>query len=210
MTNTKLILASNSPRRQELLGLLGLPFTVRVRTVAEEALANESPLEMVERLARAKAAVIPLSTGEIAIAADTIVVLEGEVLGKPADAEEARRMLQALRGRTHQVHTATALHRGEELWSEVVTSHVHMRPYTAAEIVAYVASGDPLDKAGAYAIQNPRFDPVEEVEGCALSVMGLPLCHLRRALIRWDVPVPWPTDDYCQTVLNRPCTVAWH
>jgi MAF protein len=205
---TRLVLASNSPRRQELLGRLGLAFVVRVAAVDESEQPAESPVEMVVRLAREKAAAVPLAAGELLIAADTTVDLAGEVLGKPQDEADARRMLLAMRGRPHAVHTGIALRRDGETALEVVTTGVLIRPYTAAEVEAYIASGGPLDKAGAYGIQDWPFCPVERIEGCYLNVMGLPLCHLARGLLRWGVPLPALPPPYCRDVLGQPCPVA--
>ena len=200
-----LILASNSPRRQELLRLLGLPFVVRTEAVSEQQQLGEPPEALVCRLAQDKAAAVSLPDGAIIIAADTIVVLQGRVLGKPADNEEARRMLLALRGRPHLVHTGLTLRRRGKLYVEAVTAQVYMRPYSEAEINAYVTSGDPLDKAGAYGIQNRTFDPVERVEGCTMTVVGLPLCRLTQVLQHWGVPVPRPYTEVCRLFVGRFC-----
>ncbi len=208
MPPARLILASNSPRRQELLAVLGLSYVVRVVAVDEAELPGERPLDMVARLAREKAAAVPLAPGELLIAADTTVDLAGEVLGKPRDADDARRMLRAMRGRPHAVHSAVALRRGDELLLEVASTEVAMRPYSGAEVEAYIASGGPMDKAGAYGIQDQPFSPAERIAGCYLNVMGLPLCHLARALLRWGVPLPALPPPYCQVVLGGPCPVA--
>lgn len=209
MVPLRLILASNSPRRQELLGVLGLAFHVRVAAVDETERAGESPARMVRRLALLKAQAVPLEGDELLIAADTTVELEGEVLGKPADEADARRMLAALRGRPHAVHTAIVLRRSEHLQSETVSTVVVMRAYGESEVAAYLRAGGPMDKAGAYGIQDEPFAPVERIAGCYLNVMGLPLCHLARGLHSWQVEVPHLPPPYCcASVLGYPCPVA--
>lgn len=205
-----LILASSSPRRRELLSALGLAFTVVKPDIDETQRPGESPLDYVRRLSREKAARVAAQISQPAavLAADTSVVLgadtlgideQGEVLGKPAGAEEARRMLERLRGRVHQVCTAITLaviQPGQPLTllTEVARTDVLMRPYTDAEIAAYIATGDPFDKAGGYAIQHPVFRPVERIEGCFSNVVGLPVCTLRNALagIGWPGIQPAP------------------
>ncbi|MGC9023705.1 MAG: Maf family protein [Chloroflexia bacterium] len=203
-----LVLASNSPRRQELLGVLGLPYAIRVAEVDESVHLGETPEAMVARLAREKALAVPLSPKELLISADTTVELEGQALGKPADPEEARRMLRLLRGRMHRVHTAVALRRGEEVEVQVVTTRVWMRNYGAEELEAYLASGQAQDKAGAYGIQDEPFAPVERVEGCYMNVVGLPLCHLAQGLVRRGISIPRLPPAYCRGLLGHPCPVA--
>ncbi|MCS6962566.1 Maf family protein [Thermoflexus sp.] len=203
------VLASASPRRQMLIQLLGYPVEVLSISIDETPKPNEDPAACAARLALAKAAAgARLAPDALVLAADTVVDLEGEILGKPEGTQEARAMLQALRGRPHQVHTAVALYhpfRGEYLL-EVATTRVWMRSYTDEEIEAYLATGDPMDKAGAYAIQHPGFQPARIVEGCYAAVVGLPLCHLARALRRWG----WsPSEDLptrCQSALEHLCT----
>ena len=203
-----LVLASGSPRRRELLAVLGLPFIVVAAEVDERQQPGESPVALVQRLSRAKAAAVaPRHPDAVIVAADTIVVLDGLVLGKPADAEDAARMLRALRGRAHLVYSAvTALDAatGREV-TEVSESRVWMRDYSDAEIAAYVASGDPLDKAGAYAIQHQGFAPVARIEGCYASVMGLPLGHLARALAAVGVLVEVDVAQACQAAIDVEC-----
>jgi septum formation protein len=203
-----LILASNSPRRQELLRVLGLPFTIRVAPVDEAELPDETPAAMVGRLARCKAQAVALAPDELLLAADTTVELDGVVLGKPVDEADARRMLEALRGRPHTVHSAIALRAAGREQVEVVTTAVVMRAYSEADLAAYLASGSPLDKAGAYGIQDQPFAPCERIAGCYLNVMGLPLCHVARALLAWGVAVPHLPPPYCAGVLGGPCPVA--
>ena len=178
-----LILASTSPRRRELVTLFGLPFqTVSIDT-DETPLPDEAPAALVERLALAKAnagrAVFPEA---LILAADTAVVFESHLLGKPVDASDATRMLTLLRGRPHVVYSGIAIVRGERARSRVVTTTVWMRDYADQEIAAYVATGDPLDKAAAYGVQHPVFRPVARVQGCFANVMGLALCLLTPAI----------------------------
>jgi len=202
-----IILASASPRRRELLALLGLPFRAVTAQVEEAPRPGEHPEETVVRLAWAKAhAVAALRPATLVIGCDTVVALDGELLGKPATAEEARVMLARLRGRAHIVYTAVALVRDRREVIRVATTTVRMRDYTDAELAAYVASGDPLDKAGAYAIQHPTFRPVASWEGCYANVMGLPLCHVVRALRAWTVVPPADVPAVCQAHTER-CAV---
>lgn len=173
---TQLILASGSPRRRAFLAALGLDYLVQAADVDESAQPGEPPEELVRRLSRAKArAVAGQHPGLPVLAADTVVVLDGRILGKPAGPEEAVAMLQSLRGRVHQVQTAVSLAHDGACAARVCCSQVWMRDYADAEIRAYVATGDPLDKAGAYAIQHPMFSPVARWEGCYAGIMGLPL-----------------------------------
>jgi len=178
-----------------LLGLLGYPFDVRVADVDEDVHLARPPAEYVLRTARQKAEAIAgqlaPSTGSrrFIIAADTTVALDGEILGKPATADEARQMLCRLRDRDHHVHTAVCVFEegGRELTS-VHTSVVTMRDYTDREIDAYITGGDPFDKAGAYGVQHPIFRPVARLDGCFLGVMGLSLCDLIPLLRRLAIP----------------------
>jgi len=179
------ILGSASPRRRELLQLLGIDFDTRVAGIDEREDGDSSPLELVCRLSRDKGMAVSAQVeSRIVISSDTIVVLDGQVLGKPADAEDARTMLRALRDRDHQVISAFTIIdqiSGAEL-TDYVDTQVTMRNYTEEEIGAYIETGDPMDKAGAYAIQHPGFHPVSWIHGCYASVMGFPLCHLFRHL----------------------------
>ncbi len=210
-----LFLASNSPRRKQLLAL-GWPFTLAPAEVDESPLPGEPSADYVLRLAQEKAraalsaaaATVPGLDGTF-LAADTTVSDAGAILGKPADAAEARRMLVRLRGRTHQVYTALALLRSADglLLTDRCATDVPMRAYTDAEMEAYIASGDPLDKAGAYAIQHPGFHPVEGLSGCYANVMGLPLCHLARTLNKLGQPIPSSLPAACQSTLGYTCTV---
>ncbi len=185
-----LVLASKSPRRQELLAALGVPFVVETADVDERPHPGESAQDAVTRLSRAKAlavvqrlsrqpggpAGLSSVTGRIAVlSADTIVTLDGLLLGKPVDSADAVAMLRALRGRVHQVCTAVTLVQPNLTLTRLTVSDVFMRDYRDDEIAAYVATGDPMDKAGAYAIQHTEFAPVLRWNGCFTSIMGLPL-----------------------------------
>lgn len=209
MTQPRLLLASASPRRRELLGLLGLPYEVTVTYVRETPAAEETPGQLVVRLSRAKAREAGLDgyRDALVIACDTVVALGDDILGKPATAAEARAMLRRLCGRSHLVYSAvTALVPGGDGVTELARSGLTMRAYTEAQISAYVASGDPMDKAGAYAIQHEGFDPVDRIEGCYASVMGLPLCHLARGLRHLGVEPRADVPAACQDHTGRRCT----
>jgi septum formation protein len=215
-----LLLASQSPRRHELLALLGLPFEALSPNIVEAPRANEPPAKMAARLSLTKARAACRAANRIQdaadadrrrcrpqtvggrrsdarsttpptsralraiVACDTVVSLNGNLLGKPRDEAEARTMLRQLRARPHTVYSAFTILdiATERTLTEVAETEVVMRAYSDAEIAAYVASGDPMDKAGAYAIQHPGFHPVAELRGCYANVMGLPLCHLARHL----------------------------
>jgi septum formation protein len=220
MAHRQLILASRSPRRHELLGLTGLPFDVITADIDETPLNGESARDYTIRLsqkkARAVVSVIQDSMGSdaLVLAADTTVADGNAILGKPADPAEARSMLRQLRGRAHQVHTALTVidaATGQGL-TEVAATNVPMRDYSDDEIEAYIASGDPFDKAGSYAIQNAEFDPVPSLSGCYANVMGLPLCHMVRALRAFGI-VPDPTANAvparCQHHTSYVCDVFY-
>ncbi len=212
MNIPEFVLASNSPRRKRLLSLSGIPFRVQPADINEDPLKGEEPKAYVRRLAREKSAVVArsLNGDAIVLAADTTVVLDRQILGKPADVAEARQMLVRQRGRSHTVYTAINLRRtadGAEL-TDLATTEVPMRNYSDAELEKYVASGDPLDKAGAYAIQNAEFHPVENMTGCFANVVGLPLCHLQRTLAKWDVHLDVDLPAACQRHLAYDCPVT--
>ena len=206
-----LVLASASPRRRHLIGIFGLPFDVAVADVDETPRSGEAADALAMRLARDKAlAVADRRPTRTVLAADTVVALDGRLLGKPVDADEARSMLRALRDRPHQVVTGLALaigrgeggaDTGEEaggggadsvggqgdrgaglIWHAAVETLVEMRAYTDEDIERYVLTGRPLDKAGGYAIQDNEIAPVARITGCYPNVVGLPLCETRRAL----------------------------
>jgi septum formation protein len=177
----KLVLASSSPRRREILASLGLNFEIRHADVDESLLPSESASDAAERLARAKAVAVAAGAGDaLVVAADTLVVLEGSALGKPLDRADARRMLSALAGRTHDVVTGVACARGGRVVSGRETTRVVFAPMTRVEIEAYAASGEPDDKAGAYALQGIGGLFVERVEGSPSNVVGLPVRLLYR------------------------------
>lgn len=205
------VLASNSPRRKQLLSLFGWPFQILPVNVDERPLEGEEPRQYVLRLAewKARTASEAVSADSLIVAADTAVVDNGRILGKPSDSEQAVVMLRQLRGRLHQVYTAIALVRRQDglFLTDVGVSDVPMRGYSELEIEEYVASGDPLDKAGAYAIQHPGFKPVERLEGCYANVMGLPLCHLTRCFRKAGIPVTADIPNACQAMLNFSCPV---
>jgi len=170
-----LVVASASPRRHELLATLGLRFEVAPADIDEAAAAGtRPPAEAVLAVAIAKAAAVP-RVDALVLAADTIVVVDGGVLGKPGSPAHARRMLSLLRDRTHHVFTAVCLVAPDERRTAVVESEVRMRAYRHEEIDAYVEAGGGLDKAGAYGIQDEPLNPVESISGCWCNVMGLPL-----------------------------------
>ena len=208
-----LVLASTSPRRKELLALGGEPFELLATHLNEEPRLAERPQEYVQRLANEKAEAAKQSLGEkdgLVLAADTTVVLDGKILGKPANVPEAREMLKSLRGRTHIVYTGLTLLRtsdGARL-NDVAATQVPMRDYADEEIESYIASGDPLDKAGAYAIQHAGFHPVAGMDGCLANVVGLPLCHLKRSLEKWDLHFEQDLPAACQAHLTYDCPVT--
>lgn len=179
MTAPRLILASQSPRRRELLALIGLAHDVVPADIDEAALPDEQPAPHAERLAREKAATIAaLHPTAVVVGSDTIVVLDGQILGKPRDEAEAIRMLQSLSGRTHTVLTAVAVARGALLVSGVESVEVTFRALSDRRIAAYVATGEPMDKAGAYGIQGYGATLVERIHGDYFAVMGLALGRL--------------------------------
>jgi septum formation protein len=218
---TQIILASASPRRRELLAAMGVAFIVKPANVNEDPFPGETPLETQHRITREKAkSAISRDPRSVArneerdpgenpalgienatiIACDTTVLLDGEMLNKPADAEEARRMLRKLRGRAHEVQSAIVVRQGEAESIDIVTSQVVMRNYSDEEIDTYIATSDPFDKAGSYAVQHPKFSPVQEIRGCPLNVIGLALCHVRARL-----PHLPPSAPVCAAYFGKPC-----
>jgi septum formation protein len=175
----RVILASASPRRRELLTLIGIAHTVVPADVDESLHPDEAPAVYAERLARAKASAIPMSDAtSITIGSDTIVVIDDRVLGKPRDRRDATEMLRTLSGRTHTVYTAVAVRRGEHLVSGVEHVAVTFRALDDATIESYIATGEPMDKAGAYGIQGYGATIVERIDGDYFAVMGMPLGRL--------------------------------
>lgn len=177
-----LILASASPRRQELLKLFGHPFSVRAADIDETMDPAASPFDEVARLSREKALAVPREPEDVVIAADTIVVCAGQVLGKPHSPEEAAGMLSLLSGRAHQVMTGCTVLRGERCVSFTEVTDLHFRPLSQSEIHRYVRSGEPMDKAGAYGIQGGAALFCSRLEGDYYNVMGLPVCRLGQYL----------------------------
>ena len=178
----QLILASQSPRRKDLLGLFHIPFTVRVADIDETMDESLPPYDEVARVSRLKALAVPREDGDIVIAADTIVVCQGMTLGKPHTKEEAVRMLSLLSGRDHQVMTGMTLVRGNTVRTVTEVTDLHFRELTLAEIEAYVAAGEPMDKAGAYGIQGGAALFCEKMVGDYYNVMGLPVSRLWQLL----------------------------
>ena len=175
MTTFRVVLASASPRRRELLTLIGIAHTVRPADIDETLHDGEAPDEYAERLARTKAGTAAGNDSTIAIGSDTIVVIDDEVLGKPRNHDDAARMLRKLSGRTHTVYTAVAVQRGDRVASAVERVEVTFRPITDDAIAAYIATGEPMDKAGAYGIQGFGATIVARIEGDYFAVMGLAL-----------------------------------
>lgn len=207
-----LVLASSSPRRKQLLSLGNWKFEVIVSDIDESQHADERPENYVLRLAKEKTLAVAqkASPESIVIGSDTSVIDGDEILGKPKDAQDAVRMLKQLRGRTHQVYTGIAVYRlsDQSMSTELSITNVPMRTYDDDEINAYVSTGDPLDKAGAYAIQHPDFQPVQSMRGCYAGVMGLPMCHVVRALEKFGIQPQADVPAACQSLLNYQCPVS--
>jgi septum formation protein len=205
-----LILASNSPRRRQLLALTGIPFVVSVADVDESQFANEKPADYVLRLAETKARAVRAGADQFVLAADTTVVDGSDILGKPKDEADAVAMLRRLRGHVHQVYTGIALLRAGDgqLLTDLCITDVPMREYTDEELRTYVATGDPLDKAGAYAIQHAEFHPVARMDGCFASVMGLPVCHVILQMRKMGIQADTDFFAACETLLEYNCPVS--
>ena len=178
----QLILASQSPRRKELMKLFHIPFTVRVADIDETMDETKSPKDEVARVSRLKAEATPRNHDDVVVAADTIVVCGGKVLGKPADEDDAFRMLKLLSGKDHQVMTGLTVLRGDETTVCTEVTDIHFRELTDREIRAYIATGEPMDKAGAYGIQGGAALFAEKMVGDYYNVMGLPVCRLGQIL----------------------------
>ncbi|MBN1583893.1 MAG: septum formation protein Maf [Anaerolineae bacterium] len=208
MTRFPVILASGSPRRHDFVKSLGIVFHAHVADIDEQARMGELPEDLVVRLSREKAlAVAALYPNAIVIGADTVVALDGRVLGKPAGHHEATAMLRRLRDRPHHVYSGiTVCSPAHDIpLTSVSDSTVWMRPYSDAEIAAYVSSGDPLDKAGAYGIQNVAFRPVARWQGCYAGVMGLCLCDLVELLSRAGLALEIDAPTACIEITGVPC-----
>jgi septum formation protein len=209
----RLILASASPRRRELLAL-GWAFELRPTAADETPLPAETPAQMVMRLSEIKArhAAEGLEPGALVIGADTTVTLDGHIIGKPSDAADAIAILKRLRGREHEVFTGLTVldTTTSRAHSDLARSRVPMRNYNDDELLAYVATGDPLDKAGAYAIQHAGFQPVatEAFHDCFANVMGLPLCHLLRRLRALNADSASDLPAACQRFIPYACPVS--
>jgi len=207
MRQEEIILASASPRRRELFALFNLPYCCVSTDLDENQLPDENPTDYVTRLALQKGEAI--NAENLVLSADTIVVCEGEVLGKPANEQEAREMLKRMRGKPHSVLTALAFRQKSSklLLQDICHTQVLMRCYTDAEIESYVQSGDYRDKAGGYAIQHKDFHPVAAVQGCYANVMGLPLCNLACLLQKAGIAVEVDIPEACQRHLGITCEV---
>jgi MAF protein len=212
--NPQIYLASNSPRRRDLLALLKLEYNLLPAQVDETPLPDEDGIKYVLRMASSKARSAAGQTGldGVLIGADTAVIdhrmdRKVHILGKPIDPIEAAEMLRTLRGHVHQVLTAVALLRTDDgtMLFDLCATDVPMRDYSEQEIHAYVTSGDPLDKAGAYAIQHSGFHPVEKLTGCYANVMGLPLCHLTRSLAKLGIDPKVDVPLTCQAAIGYDC-----
>lgn len=185
-----IILASQSPRRRELLAQMGVPQFEVVPALGEEiASPGLSPAQLVEVLSRQKAEEVAVQAGpdDVVIAADTVVAVDGAVLGKPRDPADAARMLSLLSGRAHTVYTGVTVRRGTFSRTAHEATQVRFRPLTQSEISAYIATGEPMDKAGGYGIQGRGALLVERLEGDYFNVMGLPLLRLARMLRRFGI-----------------------
>jgi septum formation protein len=216
-TSRSLLLASASPRRRQIIALLGLPYSVCVSPTDEEAVQRQyaGPIEgLAPWLAEQKALgalTLPEAADSVIVTADTTVLLNGTILGKPEDKDHARELLLALHNRKHEVITgvcvSTIVDCKPKLHCASCTTPVLMRAYSEEEIQAYIASGDPMDKAGAYGIQHPTFQPTARIDGCYFNVVGLPICLLVHLLARFHIspaverrtgrafPCPW--SDKC-------------
>ena len=178
----KLILASQSPRRRELLQLTGRPFSVRVSGFEESSVQEPDPIRLVRALAKGKAEAVPMAEDEIILGCDTVVALEKEILGKPRDEADAKRMLRALSGRTHSVITGVCIRLAGRCEQFEIETRVTFYPLSEAEIAAYTATPEPYDKAGAYGIQEKGGLFVQRIEGDYSNVVGLPAAELERRL----------------------------
>ncbi|HZY44263.1 MAG TPA: Maf family protein [Anaerolineae bacterium] len=227
LVNARILLASASPRRRELITLLSLPFETTSADIDETPLDHELASDLAMRLSQAKAQqvyshlhwnawsavqvspTLQPSALIVILASDTIVSLDGKPLGKPRDAVEARSMLRRLRDRSHQVFTSITMidTQHDQTITDLASTDVPMRNYSDEEIEMYITSGDPFDKAGAYAIQHHGFHPADRLTGCYANVMGLPLCHVTRTLQQLGVHPPINVPVACQTHIQYECPV---
>jgi MAF protein len=212
---TEFVLASRSPRRQMLLRNLVDHFIVVESDVKEQEIPGEGPAQYVVRVAKEKARsagnefISKASLELLVIAADTVVVDGKQQLGKPKNAQDAKEILTRLRGKTHQVLSGITLYHlsSEKMYTRMVRSDVSMRDYSDQEIQNYIASGDPFDKAGAYAIQNEVFNPAPDFNQCYANVMGLPLCHLATLCRELDLDIEPGIAERCQVSINYQCSI---
>ncbi len=185
-----IILASASPRRRELLSLMGLSYEVMVSDAEEIIIAGENPKSQVERLSKTKADAIIIKENDVVIAADTVVVSpNGEILGKPRDKTDALNMLMLLSGKTHSVFTGVTVKSSEKSMSFSVESRVTFIPFNEQIAKAYINTGEPMDKAGAYGIQGKGGMLVERIDGDYFNIVGLPICPLREVLYQFNISV---------------------
>jgi len=205
----RLILASASPRRKEILSLLGLPFETRPGTFIEPKRTGQNVFDYVLDLAKAKGRHVKAKEEELILSADTLVHLNGQILGKPASDEEAHQTLAALRGRDHEVYTALFLRdvSAGKTCQSVCRTLVTMRDWSMAEAQAYICTGSYRDKAGGYAIQDDVFHPVSKIEGCYANVMGLPLCHLKGMLEVFGLYTTVNLEEACQAYTRSTCDI---
>ncbi len=210
-TNYPIVLASRSPRRQEFMRQLGLNFSIQSADIDESYRNDETPTDFVQRLSQEKAeAVAADHLDALIIAADTIVVLDNQILGKPENETHARKILESLRNKKHFVYSALAFFqpKTKQKFSSISSTSVTMRNYSDDEINAYIASGDPMDKAGAYAIQNREFAPTLCWDGCYANVMGFPLGDLEMGLAQFGIDVPNMAQK-CSAITGMGCCLAW-
>ncbi len=207
----RIVLASGSPRRKKLLGLTGWRLEICPVELDESPQPGEPAEALARRLASAKAeaALRIKPQARLLLAADTLVVDDEQILGKPTDVDDAQLMLMALRGRSHRVISALDLRKNGRQQVEICETIVPMRAYTLQEVQAYVKTGSPMDKAGAYGIQDRGFHPVavERMKGCFANVMGLPLCHLVRAMHRLGLDLEDNVPLACQSFTSYDCSV---
>lgn len=182
-----MILASASPRRQELLSMVTTDFVVKVSAVDESAITAETPAALAEKLGRAKCLSVAAENPEtLVLGCDTVVEFEGQVFGKPKDKDDARRMLQALSGREHMVHTGICVSKNGKALSRAVTSKVHFLPIAPGDLEAYLDTAEPYDKAGAYAIQGRAALWCDSITGTYYNIMGLPVCQVAQLIEEFE------------------------